>query len=193
MKPAGYSISFTHRSLQSGGIPVATRRPAPKTRDRATEVEATVDVAKTASLAGPLRVVGILAFCQALIFLVLFLFFCARAGAASVAKPEPVNPLELISSTYVPQNARDPFGSEIVKGGDTNAAAPRVVVHADALKLQGILYNKLNPSALVNDQLLELNKTAKIHTDQGDMDVKAVMISREFVTLDVGGQKVELR
>ncbi len=63
----------------------------------------------------------------------------------------------------------------------------------DQLKLQGILYNAAKSSALVNDQLVELNKTAKVHTQQGDVEVKALQITRELVLLDVGGQKVELR
>jgi hypothetical protein len=55
------------------------------------------------------------------------------------------------------------------------------------------LYNKVNPSALVNDQLVELNKTAKVHTAQGEVEVKAVEITHDLVVLDVGGQKIELR
>jgi hypothetical protein len=61
------------------------------------------------------------------------------------------------------------------------------------LKLHGILFNAVNPSALVNDQLVELNKSVKVHTEQGDVEIKALKITRELVLLDVGGQKVELR
>ena len=122
--------------------------------------------------------------------MVLFLFLCARAGASTVAKPATT--LEISLSAYTPQNGRDPFGSQVSNATDGNVAVTSAV-QPDALKLQGILYNKLNPSALVNDQLLELNKPAKVHTDQGDVEVKALEITRELVTLDVGGKKMELR
>jgi len=137
-------------------------------------------------LSVPLHIVGVLAFCQALVFIVLFLFICARAGAATVGKP--TSDLALSLSVYTPQSARDPFGSEVPK-----STAPTQLVGTDALKLQGILYSAANPSALVNDQLVELNKTAKVHTAQGDVEVKALKITRELVLLDVGGEKVELR
>jgi hypothetical protein len=142
------------------------------------------------SLSTSLRIVGILAFCQALVFVVLFLFFCARAGAATDAKS--TSGLELSPSAYLPQNVRDPFGAEAPKAADGKAVVARLT-EPDALKLQGILYNKTNPSALVNDQLVELNKTVKVHTEQGEVEVKALEITRELVLLDVGGQKIELR
>jgi hypothetical protein len=142
------------------------------------------------SLSTSLRIVGILALCQALVFIALFLFICARVGAATEGKT--TSSLELSSSVYTPQTARDPFGSEVPKSTDGAATATRPV-GTDMLKLHGILYNAANPSALVNDQLVELNKVAKVHTDQGDVEVKALTITRELVVLDVGGQKVELR
>ena len=40
----------------------------------------------SASLSTPLTWVGVLAFCQVIIFLALFLFICARAGAATENK-----------------------------------------------------------------------------------------------------------
>jgi hypothetical protein len=40
---------------------------------------------------------------------------------------------------------------------------------------------------------VELNKSVKVHTEQGDVEIKALKITRELVLLDVGGQKVELR
>jgi hypothetical protein len=40
---------------------------------------------------------------------------------------------------------------------------------------------------------VELNKTAKVHTAQGEVEVKAVEITHDLVVLDVGGQKIELR
>jgi hypothetical protein len=142
--------------------------------------------AASSSLSVPLRIVGILAFCQALVFIVLFLFICARAGAATEGKPS--SGLELSSSVYTPQNARDPFGSQV-----PNATGTTQPVATGQMKLQGILYNAVNPSALVNDQLVELNKLTKVHTGQGEVEVKALKITRDLVLLDVGGQKIELR
>jgi ribosomal protein L16/L10AE len=57
----------------------------------------------------------------------------------------------------------------------------------------GILYNAASPSALVNNQLVELNKPARMQTGQGEVEVKAVTITRDLVVLEVGGQKMELR
>jgi len=128
-----------------------------------------------------------LAFCQTLVFIVLFLFICARVGAATGGKP--TSTLELSLSAYTPQSERDPFGSEVPK----STGATQQLVAPDSLKLHGILYSAANPSALINDQLVELNKTAKVHTAQGDVEVKALKITRELVVLDVGGQKVKLR
>ena len=45
-----------------------------------------------------MRVVGVLAFCQAIFFLALFLFLCARAGAATESKSgtqSGVDPLDV--------------------------------------------------------------------------------------------------
>ena len=61
------------------------------------------------------------------------------------------------------------------------------------LKLKGILYHAVHPAAIVNDQLVEFNKSVTVQTEQGAVEVKAVQITREVVLLEVGGQKVELR
>jgi hypothetical protein len=66
-------------------------------------------------------------------------------------------------------------------------------VGADTLKLTGILYDAVHPAALVNDQLLELNRPVKVHTVQGEVEIRALKITRELVVLQVGGQKMELR
>jgi hypothetical protein len=192
MKSPAQPVIWTDRAWPRAGRSIAERREAGKVAP-AVEIEGEAIVCRrtdSGSLATSLRIVGILAFCQALVFVVLFLFLCARAGAATEAKP--TSSLELSPSTYLPQNVRDPFGSEVPKTGDGTAATARLA-GPDALKLQGILYNKVNPSALVNDQLVELNKTAKVHTDQGEVEVKALEITRELVLLEVGGQKIELR
>jgi len=191
MKSPVQPVIWTQRAWPKAGVPVAERSHAGKVAS-AIEIEGEAMVCgrtNRGSLSTPLRIVGILAFCQALVFVVLFLFICARAGAATVGKPASV--LELSPSTYLPQNVRDPFGSEVPKSTDGKATVESV--GADMLKLQGILYNKANPSALVNDQLVELNKTAKVHTDQGEVEIKALEITRDLVLLDVGGQKIELR
>jgi hypothetical protein len=192
MKSPAQPVIWTHRAWPKAGISTAARYEAE--RDAAAvemECEATA-CRRTAcgNLSTPLRIVGILAFCQALAFVVLFLFLCTRAGAATEGKT--TSSLELNPSVYLPQSARDPFGAEIPKTVD-GTAAPVRLEGTDALKLQGILYNKVNPSALVNDQLVELNKTVKVHTTQGEVEVKALEITRDRVSLDVGGQKVELR
>ncbi len=156
----------------------------------AAEVECEAVVCRrtaSGSLSTPLRIVGILAFCQTLVFIVLFLFICARVGAATGGKP--TSTLELSLSAYTPQSERDPFGSEVPK----STGATQQLVAPDSLKLHGILYSAANPSALINDQLVELNKTARVHTAQGDVEAKALKITRELVVLEVGGQKVELR
>jgi hypothetical protein len=38
-----------------------------------------------------------------------------------------------------------------------------------------------------------LNKTAKVRTAEGDVEVKALEITRDLVLLEIGGQKIELR
>src|SRR5271154_4806431 len=195
MKSPVQPVIWTQRAWPKAGVPVAERSHAGKVAS-AIEIEGEAMVCgrtNRGSLSTPLRIVGILAFCQALVFVVLFLFLCARAGAATEAKPaaKPTSNLELSPSVYVPQNTRDPFGAEIPQA--TDGAAPTRLAGPDMLKLQGILYNKVNPSALVNDQLVELNKTAKVQTAQGEVEVKALEITHEMVLLDVGGQKIELR
>ena len=189
MKLPAQPVIWTHRAWPKADLLVDERcEPGKVALAAEGECEAVV-CRRTASgsLSTPLRIVGILAFCQTLVFIVLFLFICARAGAATVGKPAPS--LELSLSAYTPQNVRDPFGSEIPK----SAGVTQQVVGPESLKLHGILYSATNPSALVNDQLVELNKTARVHTGQGDVEVKALKITRELVVLDVGGQKVELR
>jgi hypothetical protein len=134
----------------------------------------------------------VLAFCQAILFLAWFLFLCARVGAAATGS-QPAAGLELVPSTYTTQNPRDPFGAQITGSADTNAAATATSLDTGVLKLMGILYDAVHPAALVNDELLELNRPAKIQTAQGLLEVKAVRITRDLVELQAGGQKVLLR
>lgn len=138
-------------------------------------------------LATPLRVVGMLAFGQTFLFIVLLLFVCVRAGAATQSKAG--FDMELKLSTYKTENERDPFGVQGPRAasGAVKSAAPGV------LKLQGILYQATNPGAMINNRLVVLNKSTLLPTSQGEVEVKAVEITREAVVLEIGKQKVELR
>jgi hypothetical protein len=145
--------------------------------------------AASSSLSTSLRVVRILAFCQAIIFLVLFLFVCAWAGAATARKSS--DDLQVISSSYAPKKERNPFGSGTVEMADTSAKADHVIAPT-LLKLSGILYDPVHPSAVVNGQLVELKKAVTIPTEQGEIEVKALRIARESILLEVGGREHEL-
>ncbi|HUI08166.1 MAG TPA: hypothetical protein VL486_14290 [Verrucomicrobiae bacterium] len=138
-----------------------------------------------------MSLVRILALCQALLFLALFLFLCAQAGAVTESN-RLFNP-ELSRSVYAPEAVRDPFGSGAARAAgvlDNEKAQAEV---PSVLKLKGILYHAVHPAAIVNDQLLELNKPVTVQTDQGGLEVRALQITREAVLLQVGGQRVELR
>ena len=147
--------------------------------------------AATGSLSASLHVMGILAFGQAIFFLVLFLFICAWAGAAT--KGTARTNLELTTSAYVPQTERDPFGSEIALSADTSGGKATGTATSGMLKLNGILYDPAHPSAMVNGVLLELNKPVMVRAEQREVEVKAVEITREIVSLEIGGRRVELR
>ena len=192
MKSPAQPVIWTQRAWPKAGMSVGKRGEVRRVATAAESQSEAMVWRRTTSddLAAPMRIVGILAFCQVLVFVVLFLFLCARAGAATEGKP--TSNFELSPSVYLPQNVRDPFGSEAPKAADGTAVAARIA-GPETLKLEGILYNKANPSALVNDQLVELNKTAKVHTAQGEVEIKALEITHNLVVLDVGGQKVELR
>src|SRR5579862_1575547 len=157
MKSQTQPETWTHRVWSGDSIAVARNAPVRR------EVSAPPDVCTPAvyqpkqgdSLFASMRIVGVLAFCQVIFFLVLFLFLCARAGAATASNS--THSLELTLSTYATQTARDPFGSEVPKAGDGAGAVAARSVGASSFKLGGILYDATNPAALVNDQLVELN------------------------------------
>ncbi len=193
MKSHANSVPWIHRANSNGGVVIDAHTTVRK-QGRALRVHArSVDCRPSSrdDLSAAMRMVGVLAFCQAIVFLVVFLFLCARVGAATESKSG--HSLELIPSTYATQNARDPFGAQVAGSTDTNGAGMVTSVNAGTLKLMGILYDAAHPSALVNDQLLELNRPVKMQTAQGEMEVKALKITRELVVLQVGGQKMELR
>ena len=193
MKSHAQFVPWVHRANSDGDVRTDTRTTIRK-QGRALPVHGrTADCRPSLStgLAAPMRVVGVLAFCQAIFFLVLFLFLCAQVGAATESKSG--HSLELIPSTYATQNSRDPFGAQVAGSTDTNGAGTVASVGAGALKLMGILYDAAHPSALVNDQLLELNLPVKMQTAQGEVEVKALKITRELVVLQVGAETMELR
>jgi len=137
-----------------------------------------------------LQIVGILAFVQSLLFVAIWLWVCAVAGAAPPAKSDFDPDLRL--SRYDPVKQRDPFvPSGRAKAG--SASGPGQAVGALDFRLEGILYQAKNPSAVVNGVLLTLNKTVTLNTGNGEVQVKAVEITRDRVVLEASGQKVELR
>ena len=139
------------------------------------------------SLPGAVRVVGLMAFAQSVAFLILWLLVCASAGAAPTKRSE-FNPVLQLSS-YQPSRARDPFG----KVGFTGAAPKAVPGSTITLQLEGILFEKSNPSAIVNGHLLTLDKTVTLSTTTGEVEVRATEITRDHVVVQAGEQKVELR
>ena len=124
----------------------------------------------------------------------------ARTKAASAPSTETnrtvasatgeFNP-QLLRSAYKPNTTRDPFmklGSNATGGGAFQLAAGPGSFH-----LQAILWSPANPSAVVNNELLDLNKSVILSTASGNMEVKAVEITQERVVLEVAGQRVELK
>ncbi len=180
--------TITH-PLSWAGSTVGTPVVAPARE--ATAAPAEVVEVRRDGLPRSMRVVGILAFLQMALFAILFLFICAR-GHAAVEKPA-VFTGELRASDYSPTNARDPFGAKVSVAPSSDPAATASVAVPVELKLQGIMYDAVRPAALVNDKLVELKKPIVLRTERGDVEVKALEITREIVLLDVGGQKLELR
>ncbi|MEI6085029.1 MAG: hypothetical protein WCS70_12095 [Verrucomicrobiota bacterium] len=138
--------------------------------------------------------------------LLIWLLICASAGArpagtpavTPAGSPAPVKSggfmPALKLSTYEPTKTRDPFAkSQVVVAVSSNAPATAVPVVMPALQLDGILYEPTNPSASVNGQLLLLNKTVRLDPTGANIPVKAVAITRQRVTLEIMGQKVELQ
>jgi hypothetical protein len=136
--------------------------------------------------ARPMALVVILAFAQSMLFLALLLMLCANAGAANQVSAE-FKP-EIQKSTYAPAKIRDPF----LPDGTTGEAKPTPAT-SFAFELQGILYQRSDPAAIVNDQLMRLNKTITLEGKNGSIEVKAVEITRDRVVLEAGGQRTELR
>jgi len=139
------------------------------------------------SLSHAMRVVGLMAFAQSLLFLIIWLLVCSTAGAATVRKA--AFGFDLRFSTFEPVNGRDPFS----KVGLNSTEARPLPGSAIALQLDGILYEDANPSAIVNGQLLTLDKSVTLPAGNGEVKVRAVEIARDHVVVDAGGQKIELK
>ncbi len=177
MKTQTTSLPWPVAAATAVTAPVSVRRPV-----------AVADCAERVDgLPSALRWAGLLAVGQIALFVVIFLFLCA----VGYAKP-PANPLELHASEYAPSVPRDPFGNQPV-AEPTAGAAPIAVAVPVELQLKGILYHATRPAALVNDKVVELNKPVTVKTAHGDLQVRALEITREIVLLEVGGQKLELR
>ena len=149
-------------------------------------LEAVEPAAHRRSTGSAMRTVAIMAFCQSLLFLLLWLAICVRAGAAT--PPQTTFQPYLIVSAYNPVTQRDPLGKSGLS--QESKVAPGVAV---AFRLEGILYSPSSPSAIVNGTLVTLNKTVTLTDGNGQTQVKPVEITRERVVLETGGQRVELR
>jgi hypothetical protein len=193
MKASGEPVTWTSCGWVTGPI-FAGEHCAPTSGSPAADVERNILVSPGSvggSFSRSLCAVRTLALCQSLLFLALVLFICALAGAATGTK-RLFDP-ELVRSAYATESTRDPFGSEVpgvatALGNEKTKAAvlPRLL-------LQGILYHPTHPAAIVNDQLVEPNRPVQLKTEQGEIEVKALQITREVVLLEVRGQTVELR
>lgn len=139
------------------------------------------------SLSRAVRLVGLMAIAQSLVILAIWLLVCANAGAAP-AKKAGFNP-DLQLSTFEPVKSRDPF----TKVGVSSPEAKALPGVAIALQLEGILYESSNPSAIVNGQLLTLDKSVNLPAGNGEVKVRAVEITRDHVVVEAGGQRIDLR
>jgi hypothetical protein len=139
------------------------------------------------SIGKTMRIVGVLAFGQSLLFLAFWLLICFSAGAAPAKKAEFNTDLSL--STYEPTKQRSPLSSLELKvsQGKVEPGAPI------KLQLDGILYEASNPAAIVNGQVLLLNKVVILNSGGGEVPVRAVEITRSRVVVETGGHQIELR
>jgi hypothetical protein len=113
----------------------------------------------------------------------------APAAASTVYPPVPV------LSVYQPKNAHDPFlrpGQEALRAtsGDGFASSK---VSVSAFRLEFILHDARNPSAMVNGQEMFLNKITTVQTAVGTFRVNPVEIQADRIVLEVEGQRVDLR
>jgi hypothetical protein len=132
------------------------------------------------------RIVSILAFTHSLLFLVIWLLICASAGAAEDPKTEFSAGLR--QSTYNPVRQRDPF-FKVTNAVREVKSLPGTVA---GLQLDGILYQHTDPSAIVNGQLVTLNKIVTLNIGTEEYQIRAIEITREHVVLEANGRTVEL-
>ena len=179
MRPVTDTIDLAnpHECATSQSVPLIWRvgsRPLERTASRH-------------SLSRALRAVGLMAFAQSLMFLVIWLLICASAGAAPAKKADFSPDLQL--STFEPSKGRDPFGKVGVSSPEVKSLPGAPI----ALQLEGILYESSNPSAIVNGRLLTLDKSVTLPAGNGEVKVRAVEITRDHVVVEANGQKIELR
>ena len=150
----------------------------------------TEHIVRQSPVSAAVRMVGILAFGQSLLFLLLWFLVCASAGAATSPRSATFNPT-LQTSTYEPTKTRDPFSNVPV------TALPGMAAKLPAgtplqFQLNGILYETTNPSAIVNGQLVTLNKTVTMSSGGANILVKATAITRRTVSLEINVKKLDL-
>lgn len=194
MKTILPTLSLTDRIFADGACDECQARLAHREEIRSAIADAQTELTAVEPERGARRAwsgavgwVGLLAIGQSLLFLALLLFFCLAAGAAPA--PKEFTP-DLQVSSYSPSKARDPFTVRRVKTAPEVKVVPGTPI---VFQLQGILYQDENPSAMVNNYLLTLNKVTIMKADDKTVEVRAVEITREKVVLETGGQRVELQ
>ncbi len=138
--------------------------------------------------ASGVQLIGILAFLHSLLFVALWLWVCASAGAAGNPKLDFSSSLK--QSQYKPVQSRDPFSrysGPVIPVQTKSSPAPPIVLHLD-----GILYETSSPSAIVNGTLLKLDKETTVNSEGNPILVKAVEVTRTRVVVEVNGQRIEL-
>jgi hypothetical protein len=127
----------------------------------------------------------------------------AKTSVAPTNAPSDFAP-RIRESTYAPEKKWDPFlppSKRIAVIASTGTVTDvtltnvqqQVVIDPSWFRLQAILMDRRAPLVVVNKEVLELNKPATLQTESGALRVKAVEIGREWVILEVEGQKVEVR
>jgi hypothetical protein len=112
-------------------------------------------------------------------------------GAA--AAPTEYKP-ELRQSTYAPAAVRDPFGGTVTQPAVTGKVAMATAPAASfPFRLEGIMYEPRQPSAIINNQVVVLQKTVVLRSGGLAVEVRAVEIAADRVVLEVGTERVELR
>ncbi|NQU11052.1 hypothetical protein HQ590_09700 [bacterium] len=117
----------------------------------------------------------------------LLLVLLLNSGFAAPEQEEAKFDPQLRLSSYQPTSTRDPFLPAHAKVSSTVVSAGQ-----GEFRLQGLLYDSTSPAAIVNDQMVILNKPTILLTTLGPVEVKAIEINRRRVVLDVGGEKVDL-